>query len=192
MQEIWVWSLGREDHLEKEMATHSSILAWRIPWTEEPGRHQFMGFQRVRHNAVTKPPPQPKCNLIVSVLSPIGPGWWKLSVIPFRILSYTFPWVLHLKTGSLECKSFRQQGSGFQYHVFLMAFTGLSLVPCFLVVRLNWSQLHSHSSLSTRPLQNPQDSQLPTTHMAFCSSKACRCEVGSVNCKLSMLWFPCL
>ena len=37
MQETWVWSLGREDPLEKGMATHSSILAWRIPWTEEPG-----------------------------------------------------------------------------------------------------------------------------------------------------------
>ena len=38
MQEIWCGSLGQEDHLEKEMATHSSIFAWRIPWTEEPGR----------------------------------------------------------------------------------------------------------------------------------------------------------
>ena len=37
MQEMWVWSLGREDALEKEMATHSSILTWEIPWTEEPG-----------------------------------------------------------------------------------------------------------------------------------------------------------
>ena len=37
MQEMWVWSLGQEDPLEKEMATHSSILAWKIPWTEEPG-----------------------------------------------------------------------------------------------------------------------------------------------------------
>ena len=45
MQETWVWFLGQEDHLEKEMATHSSILAWRIPWTEEPGRLQFMGLQ---------------------------------------------------------------------------------------------------------------------------------------------------
>ena len=42
--------LGREDPLEKEMATHSSILAWRIPWTEEPGRLQSMGSQRVGHN----------------------------------------------------------------------------------------------------------------------------------------------
>ena len=42
--------LGSEDPLEKEMATHSSILAWRIPWTEEPGRLQSMGSQRVRHD----------------------------------------------------------------------------------------------------------------------------------------------
>ena len=37
MQEMWVWSLGQEDHLEESMTTHSSVLAWRIPWTEEPG-----------------------------------------------------------------------------------------------------------------------------------------------------------
>ena len=47
MQEIWVLSLGRENPLEKGMATHSSILAWRIPWTEEPGGLQSMGSQRV-------------------------------------------------------------------------------------------------------------------------------------------------
>ena len=50
MQEIWVQSLGREDPLEKEMATHSSTLAWKIPWTKEPGRLQSMGSQRVRHD----------------------------------------------------------------------------------------------------------------------------------------------
>ena len=48
MQETWVQSLGQEDPLEKEMAAHSSILAWRIPWTEEPGRLQTMGSQRAR------------------------------------------------------------------------------------------------------------------------------------------------
>ena len=47
MQEFPVPSLGQEDLLEKGMATHSSILTWRIPWTEEPGRLQFMGLQRV-------------------------------------------------------------------------------------------------------------------------------------------------
>ena len=51
-QETQIQSLGQEDSLEKEMATHSSILAWNIPWTEEPGGLQSMGLQRVRHNSV--------------------------------------------------------------------------------------------------------------------------------------------
>ena len=50
MQETWVWSPGWEDPLEKGMAPHSSILAWRIPWTEEPGGLQSMGLQRVGHD----------------------------------------------------------------------------------------------------------------------------------------------
>ena len=50
MQETWVQSLGREDLLEKEMTTHSSTLAWKIPWTKEPGRLQSMGSKRVRHD----------------------------------------------------------------------------------------------------------------------------------------------
>ena len=50
----WVRALGWEDLLEKEVATHSSILAWRIPWTEEHGGLQSMGSQRVRHDLVTK------------------------------------------------------------------------------------------------------------------------------------------
>ena len=49
-----LWSLGWEDSLEKEMATHSSILGWRIPWAEESYRLQSMGSQRVRHNLATK------------------------------------------------------------------------------------------------------------------------------------------
>ena len=49
MQETRVHSLGREDPLEKEMATHSRTLAWKIPWTEKPGRLQSVGLQRVRH-----------------------------------------------------------------------------------------------------------------------------------------------
>ena len=50
MQETQVRSLGQEDLLEKEMATHSSTLAWKIPWTQEPGGLQSMGSQRVRHD----------------------------------------------------------------------------------------------------------------------------------------------
>ena len=50
MQETWVRSPGGEDPLEKEMATHSSILVWKIPWTEEPSRLQSMGYLRVGHD----------------------------------------------------------------------------------------------------------------------------------------------
>ena len=50
VQETWVQSLGQEDSLEKGMTTHSSILVWKIPWTEESGRPQSMGSQRVRHD----------------------------------------------------------------------------------------------------------------------------------------------
>ena len=53
VQEIWVRSLGWEDPLEEGMATHSSILAWRIPWTEESGRLQSKEFQRVGHDLVS-------------------------------------------------------------------------------------------------------------------------------------------
>ena len=54
MQEMPVWYLSWEDPLEKEMATHSSILVWEISWTEEPGRLQSMELQRVRHDSATK------------------------------------------------------------------------------------------------------------------------------------------
>ena len=53
MQEM-VWSLGQENPLEKEMAAHSSILAWEIPWTVEPGGLVSMGLQRVRHDLATE------------------------------------------------------------------------------------------------------------------------------------------
>ena len=53
MQETQVWSPGQEDHLEKEMATYSSMLAWEIPWTEEPGGPQSMGVQRVGCDLMT-------------------------------------------------------------------------------------------------------------------------------------------
>ena len=54
IQETWVQSLGREDPLEEEMATCSSILAWKIPWIEEPGGLLFVELQRVRYDLVTK------------------------------------------------------------------------------------------------------------------------------------------
>ena len=57
MQETWVPSLGHEDPLEKEIATHSGILAWEIPWTEDPGRLQSIGSQGVRHACGQHPGP---------------------------------------------------------------------------------------------------------------------------------------
>ena len=56
MQETRVRALGKEEPPEKELATYSSILAWEIPWTEEPGRLQIMGSQRAGHDLATKPP----------------------------------------------------------------------------------------------------------------------------------------
>ena len=58
VRETYVWSLGREDPLEKAMAAHSSTLAWKIPWTEEHGRLQSMGLQRVRHDFIFLDPPK--------------------------------------------------------------------------------------------------------------------------------------
>ena len=54
VESAWQWTLGWEDPLEKEMTTHSTILAWEIPWTEEPGGLQSMGSQRVGHNLAAK------------------------------------------------------------------------------------------------------------------------------------------
>ena len=75
MQETQVSSLGWEDPLERGMVTHSSILAWRIPWTEEPGQLQSMGLQRVGHDVVTKQQQQNggkvqnNSNVLISILS---------------------------------------------------------------------------------------------------------------------------
>ena len=73
MQESWVRSLGWADPLEKEMATHSSTLTWRIPWKEEPGRLQSMGSQRVGHDWATShthTQPQPNHNPFFFLISP--------------------------------------------------------------------------------------------------------------------------
>ena len=77
MRETWVRSLGREDPLEKEMATHSSILAWRIPWMEEPGGLQSMGSQRVGHDWVTS----------LSLSLSLSPPVWHFSSVA---LSFSF------------------------------------------------------------------------------------------------------
>ena len=69
MQETWIWSLGWEDSLEKGMATHSSILAWRIPWTEVPGKLQPMVSQRVGYDWVTNKQNIPYCKMRIPLNS---------------------------------------------------------------------------------------------------------------------------
>ena len=71
MQEMWGWALGWENPLQEERAAHSSILAWRIPWTEEPGGLQSMGSQRVRPNIATK-----------TTMQALGCGMWDMTWAP--------------------------------------------------------------------------------------------------------------
>ena len=87
VQETWIQSLNWEDPLEKEMATHSSILAWEIPWTEEPGRVQSMGLQRVRRDSATK---QQQQNQILSYHFLLGIGKITQSFLWQCWLMYTF------------------------------------------------------------------------------------------------------
>ena len=91
MQEMWVRSLAKEDPLEKEMAIHSSILAWETPWTEEPDRIQSMGSRRVRHNWSNL-----AClhtyrlyNYFCQVASVVSGSLWPLRLQPSRLLC---PW----------------------------------------------------------------------------------------------------
>ena len=81
MQEAWFWSLGREDPLEEEMATHCSVLAWRIPWTEEPGRLWSMGSQRVRQDWTTNLSLSP-WNPSMCMRSPIFVKPWTPTLTP--------------------------------------------------------------------------------------------------------------
>ena len=91
MQETGVWFLGREDPLEKEMAIHSSTIAWKIPRTEEPGRPQSMGSQRVRHDWVT--------SLSLSFWVHLG---WKFVVVFILLHMTLFHYFLWLSSIPLE------------------------------------------------------------------------------------------
>ena len=98
MQEMWVWSPGQEDPLEEKMATHSSILTWKIPWTEEPGRLQFMGSQTVRYGwsdyccSVTNMDPACQASLVIVVIQVLSHVWlfaitWTAAGFPCPSLS---------------------------------------------------------------------------------------------------------
>ena len=119
MQETWVQSLGREDPLEKGMATHSSILAWRIPWTENPGGLQLLGLQRVGHDWVTNTNPGVEVGLRVGLgevaRGPGGSSGTTNLEYPRHFRVQSLIWKLHLflflrkdllkGTGGLERKT---------------------------------------------------------------------------------------
>ena len=101
IQESWVWSLGWEDPLEKAMATHSSTLAWKIPWVEEPGGLQFMGSQRVGHDWATS-------HYLTALCFPSSPskrgGLSPRTQVPTSLCSHSHPW--SFKSPSLQgCSS---------------------------------------------------------------------------------------
>ena len=100
MRETWVQSLGWEDLLEKEMATHSSILAWKIPWTEEPGRLQSMGSQRVGHNWATSLSLLDSMEIKLAILKESNPEY----SLERRMLKLKLQYFGHLmwRTDSLE------------------------------------------------------------------------------------------
>ena len=81
MRRTWVLALGQEDLLAKEMATHSSILAWEMPWTEEPGRIQSMGSQRVGDNLAPKQQQQMLALVFFSNAKPCFPITSKLNFV---------------------------------------------------------------------------------------------------------------
>ena len=101
---MWVWSLGQEEPLEEEMATHSSLLAWRIAWTEEPGGLQPLGLQQVGHDllrAHTHKELRPVCPLgqhgckrrLWQLTVPFEPSRWSLVSAPSRRLLGTHLWL---------------------------------------------------------------------------------------------------
>ena len=91
VQETGVWSLGQEDSLQKGMATHSSILAWRIPWTEEPGRLQSMGSHRVKDDWAT--------NTLTLNHATRASAWSVLSSNGYMSVSHVFLKTLHATWG---------------------------------------------------------------------------------------------
>ena len=133
MWETWVLSLGREDPLEKEMATYSSIHAWKIRWIEEPGGLQSMGSQRVGHDWATS-------LLLLLLLSIL---WHCLSLRLVWKLTCGYCWVFqicwHIECSTFTASSFRIWNSS----------TGIPSLPLALfVVMIPKAQLNSHSRMS--------------------------------------------
>ena len=136
-QETWVWSWGQKDPLEEEMATHSSIFAWEIPWTEEPGRLQSMRSQRGRHDWGA----EHTCKHRIKVVTIMTIANQLISSsLGYSLDPVLFPWAdpqrfLYLPSHiPLQCNSL---------------FTTLHLPPC---AHINTSTSHKNSTFRLRSL----------------------------------------
>ena len=155
MQETRVWSVGLEDPLEKGMATYSSILAWEIPWTEEPGRLQSMRSQRVRHDWATEHTCSwfifTFCEISVSTNTQIIQDKRKVnqssSAMQMKLLRYSFSLTLRI-TSVLYSWSLFRIGSGdlgnqkiYIYGSFYFNFLKSSNILMYFPLKLIYRQL---------------------------------------------------
>ena len=90
-QAIWLWSLSQEDPVEEDMTIHSSILVWRIPWTEEPGNLQSIGSQRVRHDWATKETEALLGSPCILCYTDRKTQYWDVCIILLEVLSHPCP-----------------------------------------------------------------------------------------------------
>ena len=153
MQETQVWFLGREDPLEKGMATHSSFLAWRIPWTEEPGGLPSMVLQGVRHDWATKH----TANWLGNIWSWLLRGNWifletrleeeKAMATHSSTLAWKIPWTE--ETGRLQSMGSQKVGHDwatsllllhlpFTFYPIVFALCGWSIRAFILFILLGW------------------------------------------------------
>ena len=168
---MWVWSLRWEDPLEEGMGTHSSILAWRIPWTEEPGGLQSMGSQRVRHDwsnlactnaqAALEHKAKPAIHTLhYNSYCPIELDWKNIASPhprgPFKIILDTGPWLSCNSRWRLESPprlQHEQSGGQPPWRAKSSPFFCRALAVTFLASIINWlsSPISSSSSAAIFP-----------------------------------------
>ena len=152
MHETWVWSLGWEDTLGKEKATHSSIFAWRIPWTEEPGGWQLMVLQRVRRDWATN---------TSTLLQERG-----LHIIEALAKAVIFPTAHNWMNESLSQKWDRITSKWIQFS----SVQSLSHVWLFVTP---WTAVHQASLSITNSRSSPKpmstESVMPSNHLILCN-----------------------
>ena len=148
MQETQVWSLGCENPLEKKMATHSSTLAWRIPWTEEPGGLQSTGLQRVEHSWTTE-----HTRMHFFKLACIGsdshtklPSCTDALLGPWHLTPNPLPCGWGFRTGSFEGKEYGRKCKRFTWHLSLISeiLTKKGKTSCFFLLH----QIHVNVMVS--------------------------------------------